>query len=243
MTLIRTELLKLRTVRSPWIVLLIAQVLVALGASGRLARGALDTQAPAVGAVAHVGLVSLFALVFGILCVATEYRHRTVTETYLTTPRRGRVVSAKLAVATGAGVLFGVVGSITALLTTVAWLAGRGGSLDWSNAELWRTVGGDIAWNALFAAIGVGVAALVRNLAVAIAAALAWVALVEGLIGQLVGGDLGRWLPFTAGTALGRIPAGLADGLSQGAAAAVLAGYAIAFAAIAVGVTVRRDVT
>lgn len=243
MTLIRNEVLKLRTVRSPWILLLVAQVLIVVGASGPLVRGDLSSQTPIVGAVAHVGLLSLLALVFGILCVAMEYRHRTVTDTYLTTPRRGRVVSAKLAVATGAGAIFGIVGTITALLTALAWLAGRGGSLDWSNPELWRTIGGDIAWNALFAAIGVGVAALVRNLAVAIAAALAWVALVEGLIGQLTGSDFSRWLPFSAGTALGRIPAGLADGLTQWGAAAVLATYAIAAAAIAVNVTVRRDVT
>jgi ABC-2 type transport system permease protein len=241
-TLIRNEVLKLRTVRSPWILLLVAQLLIIVGASGPLVRGDLSTQNPAVGAVAHVGLLSMLALVFGILCVAMEYRHRTVTDTYLATPRRGRVIAAKLAVATGAGVVFGVVGVITALLTTLAWLAGRGGSLDWSNPELWRTIGGDIAWNALFAAIGVGVAALVRNLALAIVAALAWIALVEGLIGQLVGSDVSRWLPFSAGTALGRVPANLVDGLSQWGAAAVLATYAVAFAITAVFVTVRRDV-
>jgi ABC-2 type transport system permease protein len=75
----------------------------------------------------------------------------------------------------------------------------------------------------------------------AIAGALAWIALVEGVVAQLIGDDLSRWLPFTAGGALGRLP--LADGLSQWAGAAVLAAYAVGFSALALVVGVRRDVS
>src|SRR5262245_57971069 len=198
-----------------------AQVIVLIGAAGRLSNHA-DEPGVLTGAAAHVGLAALFPLVLGILAVAGEYRHRTITDTYLGSPERRRVVGAKLVVYSAAGLLFGVVGSVVALASSAIWLGIAGDSGSWSDAELWRTLAGDVVWNAAFAAIGVGLGALVRNVTAAIAAALAWLALVEGLVAQLIGDDLGRWLPFAAGSALGRLPAQLSDGLPQWGGAAVL---------------------
>ncbi|WP_144122529.1 ABC transporter permease [Catellatospora sichuanensis] len=242
LTLIGNEWLKLRTTRGPWILLAVQLALITLGAAGPLSNMPLDQAATATGAVAHVGLTSLVALMLGILVVAGEYRHKTITDTYLGTPRRSRVVVAKLAVATTAGAGFAVLGAGLSLIVTWGWLTAAGHTMPWSDAELWRTVAGDVAWNAAFAAIGVGIGALVRNLAVAVAGSLAWLALVEGIVGQVAGRDVTRYLPFSAGTALGRLPASIADGLPQWGAATLLAGYAVLFASAAVAFTARRDV-
>lgn len=240
--MIGNEILKLRTIRSPWLMLAAAQAIVLIGVAGQMAQHA-GEPGVVIAATAHVGLASLFPLVLGVLAVAAEYRHRTITDTYLGTPRRARVVGAKLVVYAAVGVLFGVVGSAVALVSSAIWLAITGDPMSWSDTELWRTVGGDIAWNAAFAAIGVGLGALVRNATAAIVAALAWLALIEGLVGQLVGNDLARWLPFSAGGALGRLPAQLAEGLPQWGGALVLSAYAAAFAALALTFGVRRDVS
>ncbi len=238
--MIGTEILKLRTIRSPWLLLAVAQVVIVAGVVGPFAQG--ERGAPAVRAgVAHLGLTALFALVLGVMAVAGEHRHRTITDTYLSAPGRGGVLTAKLVTYTGAGAVFGVVGAVTAIAMTAIAAAVTGVTVDWSDPELWRVIGGGAAWNVAFAALGVGVGALVPNLTAAVTGALAWIALVEAVLGQLVGSGAARWLPFTAGSALGRLPSG-ADPLPQWGAAAVLAGYVVVLVAAALTVIRRRDI-
>jgi len=242
--LIRAELLKLRTVRAPWLTLAAGPVLVAAGISGLVLSGG-DTHDPATQAkaLAHVGLTAIFALAFGIGAVAAEYRHKTITDTYLSTPGRARVIAGKLALYAAVAVVAALISTLVGLGVTWALWSAKGASFAWGDAAMWAAIGGGIAWNAAFAALGVGLGALIRNLAAAIAVALAWIALVEGIVGQLIG-SLARWLPFYAGQALG------AGGktmlretlLPRWGAAAVLAGYTAVFAVAAIITSIRRDV-
>jgi len=91
----------------------------------------------------------------------------------------------------------------------------------------------------LYAAIGVALGALVRNLGTAIAVSLAWIALVEGIAMNLLGG-LGRWLPMASGMALDNVPQG--NLLPQVTGGLVLVAYAVLFAVLANLVTMRSDV-
>ncbi len=243
MTGLRNEILKLRTVRGPLLLLAAGQLVVIAGASGLFVSGAdiADPNTP-LRAVAHAGLVSIFSLILGIVGMAGEYRHRTMTDTFLGTPRRGRVVADKLVVYAAAGVAVGLVSSVVSTTVTALWMSGKGGSLDLSDPAVWRTLAGCVVWNACFAAIGVGLGALIRNVVGAIAVALAWIALVEGIVNQLLG-DLGKWLPFASGVALEDIPAANVQQLPPWGGGLVLATYAVVFAAVAVSTTVRRDVS
>ena len=239
--LIANEIRKLRTIRGPWLLLAAGPVLVIVGVVGEVA-GAADSTQPqtAIHAVAHAGVVSLLALIFGITAVAGEYRHKTITDTYLATPRRGHVIAAKFAVYTAVGAVFGLMLAVTAVIATAVAITANGGSLDLSNSDLRRTLAGGVACNAAFAAIGVSLGALIRKLAAAIATALAWIALVEGLIGELIS-DLEAWMPFAGGQALGRLPG--APDISQWAGGLLLAGYTVVFAVLAVTTSIRRDIT
>jgi ABC-2 type transport system permease protein len=246
-TLIRTEVLKLRTVRSPWLLLGAVPLLVVAGISGLVTSspGSLGDPATQSKALAHVGLGAIFALVFGILAVAGEYRHKTITDSYLTTPGRAPVVGAKLVVYAVSGALAGLLAALAGLAVAAAWWSAKGVPFSWGDSAMWTTIGGGVAANAALAAIGVGVGALIRNMVGAIAIALAWIAVIEGIVGQLVGG-LARWLPFSASQALGAAGGkGMVGGqqlLPRWGGAAVLLVYTALLAVAAIATAVRRDV-
>jgi ABC-2 type transport system permease protein len=192
---------------------------------------------------APVTLLSGAALLLGILGMAGEFRHQTVTQTFLITPDRGRVVAAKLVAYPLAGIALALV--ILAFTATVAtgWLAAKGitPSLLTANAIAWVLVGAVLAAG-LCALIGVGVAALIRNQVAALVGVAVWVLVVEGLLMSLLNipSSLAKWLPSAAAAALTN-PGG--GHLSRLAGALLLAAYALALAAAGTRLVVRRDIT
>jgi ABC-2 type transport system permease protein len=239
---LRGEFRKLTTVRGPWLLLAAEPLLVIAGISG-LVVSAGNLRDPAVQstALSHVGLAAMLTLVFGILAMAGEYRHRTITDTYLGFPSRGRVVAAKMAVTALVGAIASAVTTGVALATVALWWGAKDATFTLSTPDAWRTVVGGVAVNIAFGAIGVGIGALVHNVVVAVAAALAWIALIEGIVGQLLGVGLTRWLPFAAGEALDR--SATTQVLPQWGAAVLLLGYTAVFVVAAMLTTLRRDVT
>ena len=239
-TLIANELFKLRTSRAPWLILLVQQVLIAAGMSG-MAVASLDFKNPDAARImlCHAGMSSLLVLVLGIMAVAGEYRDGTITDTFLSTPRRSRVLAAKLVAYTGLGLVYGILSATTALIVAALWFASKGVAFDPAAAPVWQTLVGVALWMPLYAAIGVALGALVRNLGTAIAVSLAWIALVEGIAMNLLGG-LGRWLPMASGMALDNVPQG--NLLPQVTGGLVLVAYALLFAVLASFVTMRSDV-
>jgi ABC-type transport system involved in multi-copper enzyme maturation permease subunit len=191
-----------------------------------------------------VTLLSGAVLLLGIVGMAGEFRHQTVTGTFLVTPDRGRVVAAKLV----AYPLAGIALTLTILAFTAAvaagWLAAKG-----ITPSLVGAVGvalGQVLLGAVLAAglcglVGVGIAALVRNQVAALVGVAVWVLVVEGLLMSLLNApSLGKWLPSAAAAAL-TSPGGAH--LSRWGGALLLAGYALALAAAGTHLVVRRDIT
>jgi ABC-2 type transport system permease protein len=243
--MLRSEFRKLTSIRGPWLLLAAGPLIVVAGVTGLVQSGG-DVHNPATQrqALAHLGLAAVITLLFGIIAVAGEYRHGSITDTYLSCPDRRRVIAAKLAVYGLTGAAAGLVTAGIAVAVTAAWWAAKGGSFRLSGSGTWLTLAGGLAACFAFAVIGVGLGALVRNLAGAIALALAWIALIEGIVGQIAGSGLARWLPFYASEALDRSDIGGSTRLlPQWGGGLVLLGYAAAFAGAAVVTTLRRDVT
>ncbi len=112
-TLIRVEWMKPRSTRAPWFLWLRAVAIVFASVAGVGKTASLALAGTAANGASHVGLVSLLSLTLGIMAVAGECRHQTISDAYLSTPRRTRVIAAKLTVSAAMGLLYGVVAAIT----------------------------------------------------------------------------------------------------------------------------------
>ena len=241
--LIAAEWLKLRTTRL-FLALVPATVAISVAAvcGSVLAADRSDvvlTSSEGVRRVLPVtGTGALLVLIAGIVISAGEYRHGTAADTFLTTPRRERVVTAKLTVGAAVGAVTGVLMSLAAIAAAAGVYQLKGAALPFDDGELWWTLAGVVTYTTLFAAVGVALGALVRNQVAAVAGALAWIAIVEHILVNLVP-DIGRWLPAAAGQAIVRTPL---DGLlSPAAGVALLTTYAALFAATGLRATAERD--
>ena len=99
--LVRSELLKLRTLRSTaWAAaaLLAITLLTAGLALGDAGSENFSTPAELRDTILAVGYAAVFFLaVLGAIAAAGEYRHRTISQRFLASPARHRVLLAKLA--------------------------------------------------------------------------------------------------------------------------------------------------
>jgi ABC-2 type transport system permease protein len=188
-------------------------------------------------------LGALFAALLGAMSITAEIRHGTIRSTFLVTPRRGRVVAAKVLVSILFGAGFGLVAGAVATAAGAAALRARGIELRLDRGDYVLLVAGAAGAAALWAAIGVGVGALVRNQVPALIGICAWLLFVEGLLAGDVAdnlGHIGRLLPGAAAAAVsGQDPGTL---LAPAIGLVLLAIYAAA-AVLAGALTLsRRDV-
>jgi ABC-2 type transport system permease protein len=146
----------------------------------------------------------LFAALLGALSFTAEVRHGTIRPTFLVTPRRGRIVSAKVSVSILIGAVFGLIGGAVAAATGTAALEARGITVLLDGGDHALLVAGATGAAALWAGIGVGIGALVRNQVPALVGLCAWLLFVEGLLADATGGlgEVGRYLPGAAAAAI-----------------------------------------
>jgi ABC-2 type transport system permease protein len=241
--LIRTELLRLRTTRSTWVLLAVglvltlgwaAAVLSNIGGIGAAARGTVQLRTDLLGA-SSIGLFPV--LLLGVVAVTGEFHHRTVTSTFLVTPRRWRVLAAKAAACALTGPL------VLVVFLGATWTVGvLAGAIDPTmDTALLAMAGRSMLVAACWALLGAGVGAAVRNQTVAVLVPLVWFLLIETLIPAYGLDMLVPWLPGGATTVLagGR----LAGGLPAWAALLVLVGYGLALLIPSGRVIARRDIT
>jgi ABC-type transport system involved in multi-copper enzyme maturation permease subunit len=183
-----------------------------------------------------VGSSLLFALIIGVLIITWEYRHGTISQTFLVTPVRDRVVAVKALVAAIAGAAFVVPGLVLMLVIAELWAPDR---LDFAGHDV-ELVGRIALATAIVAVLAMEIGAITGRQLGAIVVAFAWVIFAEPALSLWA--SVEDYLPVrmifdgVIGTAEGS-PISFWHGL------ATLGVYVVVLGVAAVAVTRRRDIT
>jgi ABC-type transport system involved in multi-copper enzyme maturation permease subunit len=187
-------------------------------------------------------LGTLFAALLGAMAITVEFRHGTIRPTLLATPRRGQVVAAKVGVSMLIGIALGLIATAIAIGVEIVALKARGIGLQLVASDYSQLLFGSAAGAMLWAAIGVGLGAVVRNQVPIMVGICTWLLFVEGLLfGDIGLSDYGRLLPG----ALAQAASGLDPQkqlLAPGLSLLLLALYAVVAGAAGWLAISRRDV-
>ncbi len=242
---IRSEWIKLRTVRShlvlvifavafPWLVTLLT---VSLIKDTDLAN---DTLVRVLVNSARVS--SILLGVVAVLGICGEFTYHTIRPTFAATPNRTRVLLAKMVVsALGAAVVMAVIigaGYVAGRLIVDSRVDQLGHFGDTNGL-----IAGMMGFTVLYVIAAVAIGALLRNQGATIALLIVWPLIAEPLLGGLLhlvkAKGLVNFLPFNAGF---RMIEHVGDGtFGRWGSTAVFAGFAALMTALAIVVVGRRD--
>jgi hypothetical protein len=268
---LRAEFSKIFTVRLWWVLLIVLAgyvgftagilALVFGGVGGAMAGGGNAPHIPEAAlppiiysVASSIGYV--FPVLFGTLATTAEFRHQTLTPTFLATPRRGVVLGAKFVALAVVGAGYGVVALLTSVGFGSAILAATGHGTALGDSDTWLLYARIVLAMAVWAIIGVGLGALIPSQVAAIVIVLAFTQFLEPIL-RLVAtfwdwtAGIGQFLPGAASDALVGssifTSLGMATGETQSlqwwAGGLVLVVYAIVAGVFGYFTSWRRDVT
>jgi hypothetical protein len=236
---LRAELLKLRTTRT-FVALVGAALALSLLVVVLTSLLANDLTKKDVRELFTADFSGLFILLLGVMGMAGEWRHRTITGTVLASPDRRRLLAAKVVSYAIAGMVLSLIVTATIMLVGTVILSirdaptlGIGDLLD----VLWR----NLVVAAFFGGFGVVIGALVRNQVVAMVGVLIVAFAVEPTLLSVAPG-VGRFGP-TSGAPNSVIGVTFGDEkpLAPGIGLLVLAGWITLGFAAAQATLRKRD--
>jgi ABC-2 type transport system permease protein len=199
---------------------------------------------------------TLLAPILGVLCLTTEYRHKTLTNTLLLTPQRSVVLGAKIVATTVWSVGMAAITFVAVGALGLSWNAAMGGSAGAVLDQAGSVVPEMFAVTVLLGLFGLGFGTLVRNQIAGVLITLGESLILEGLIVLLFVSVFHynlNWLPGEATASFAGI---IAKGASFGGNGSsiftllpwwegglAMLGWGLGPLAIGYFTTFRRDVT
>ena len=191
----------------------------------------------------------------GVLCVTGEYRHQTITTTFVLTPLRPRVLGAKVIATAAWAVLLALLSLVAVAVVALPWNAALGGVTSQVTDQAGAVVPGLLASAILLSLFGLGFGTLVKNQVAAILLTIGGTLILESILIALARAIFHynlNWLPNGAGAALaGDIARGFGGGgrgagfhlLTWWQGGLVMLAWGLVPLALGYFTTFRRDVT
>ncbi len=206
MASLKSEFRKLLSVRSTYVVSILALLLTGglmafyvegfWGKSGS-AAGSLTELALREVAMNALSSISIFVAIVATLQVVHEYRHNTIMYTLTASNSRTKAFISKVIAVLSYTVVFATICMLVSVVMYLLGVALRGGVLPAQDIDWLSVLGRGLFLNVAYALIGLIVAYLSRNIALAIAVLLIIPSTVEPLLGILLK-DNAKYLPFNA---------------------------------------------
>jgi ABC-2 type transport system permease protein len=246
--LVYSEVFKLRTTRTSYLMTLCALVICAVASAALAGAGSFGAgDHPVPDALAIAALAQTFAIVIGVLVITAEFKNGTIVAAFLIAPKRLPVLVAKLITCAVAGLVFGALSFGLVVTVALPILSMRGIAVSTSAGHIVAMIIGGAVATALVTILGLGFGTVVRNQAGAIVVTLAILYAIEPLLEILpgIGNAVSTYGVGGLGSAAAGTPA-LRSGshlLGQVPACLLLALYAAVFVAAGAVLVRRRDVT
>jgi hypothetical protein len=245
MRLLGSELLKIKTAPRTLLGLLLAELaIVAIGTASTIDSAVNSGAPPGFEApearnlerdlIGVVGSSLLFALILGVLVITWEYRHGTITQTFLVTPVRDRVLAAKALAAGLVGAALVVPALLLMLVIAEIWVSDR---LQFGGHEL-GLIGRTFLAAAIVAVLGLEIGASTARQLGAILVAFAWAAFAEPALS--IWHSLHPYLPIRA---IDGVLGSSDESMSFGRGLTTAIVYVAALGLLALVLTRRRDIT
>jgi ABC-2 type transport system permease protein len=248
---LRSEWIKLRTIRMNWVLLIIAVafplIIVVLVTALQNVRDL--TAENTIGGITGTSVVTAMLLgVIGASTITGEFGFGTIRVTLAAIPRRMVVLVAKAIVT----VITAVV--VEALVVVIGYTAASAIAssrdvpfgLDDSPSGIAPMVG-VVAFSAIVALLGYGLGLLIRNTPTAIAVLILWPLVAEGIIGAVLRAagieSAFKWMPYQSGINMGNPTLGDDGGDNLGRVASGLYFFGVTALVAGIGAffTQRRD--
>lgn len=204
---LRSEWIKLRTLRAHWVLTIIAVAfplvvvtLVAIFSDIEFGLASDDVS----GLIVGLSIVSAMLLgAMSAISLTAEYGYLTIRPTYAATPGRFRVITAKFVLNTVVVAVVLVATIAACWLVASSILSGRGTSVSLGDDGVLASLVSVVVLAIAVAWFGFGLGLVIRSSPATVVLLLLWPLLIENLIGlvfSLLGWDgASRWLPYSAG--------------------------------------------